>query len=98
MERLCRLNAVQLLAQSYQEGRAGQNGSVEESYAALHHELVVAGNYSNLRRLIRDMESLPTLSFVEEASFSKSSERGAQLKLALRLVTYYRVEVPGLVK
>lgn len=98
MERLCKLDAVQLLAQSYQDGRAGQNAGMQENYAALQHELVVAGSYANLRRLISDMENLPTLSFIEEANFSKSSERDAQLKLVLRLVTYYRAETANQVK
>ena len=92
MEKLSRQNAVQLLAQSYQEGK------VEGGYAVLQHELVAAGSYYNLRRLIRDMERLPTLSFIEEASFSKSAGRDARLKLSLRLSTYYRVEQPKPVK
>lgn len=92
MEKLCRLNAVKVLAQSYQDGK------VEGSYAVLQHELVVAGSYGNLRRLIRDMEKLPTLSFIEEAGFSKSTGRDARLKLSLRLSTYYRVEQPKAVK
>ena len=92
VEKLCRLNAIQVLAQTYQDGK------VEGSYALLQHELVVAGNYPNLRRLIRELERLPTLSFVEEASFTKSSERDARLKLSLRLATYYLAKQPDLVK
>lgn len=90
--KLCRANAVRVLAQSYQDGK------VEGGYAVLQHELVAAGSYYNLRRLIRDMERLPTLSFIEEASFSKSAGRDARLKLSLRLSTYYRVEQPKPVK
>lgn len=84
MEKLCRLNEVEVLAQSYQDGKE------EGGNAVLKHELVVAGSYFNLRRLIRDLERLPTLSFVEEANFSKSPERDARLKLSLHLSTYYR--------
>jgi Tfp pilus assembly protein PilO len=91
IEKLCRLNAVKVLGQSYQDGK------MEGSNAVLQHELAVAGSYYNLRRLIRDIEKLPTLSFIEEASFSKLSERDAGLKLTLRLSTYYRVEAPKLV-
>ena len=90
--KLCKLNAARVLAQSYQDGRE------EGGYAVLQHELVVAGSYYNLRKLIRDMERLPTLSFIEEASFSKPSESGGRLKLSLRLATYYRVADPQLVK
>lgn len=92
MEKLCRLNSVAVLAQSYQDGK------VEGSDAVLQHELVVAGSYHNLRRLIRGMEKLPTLSFIEEASFSKSAGRDARLKMSLRLSTYYRVAPPKPVK
>ncbi len=92
MEKLCRLNAVIVLAQSYQEGK------VEGDSAVLQHELVVAGSYHNLRRLIRDMEKLPTLSFIEEASFTKTTGQDARLKLSLRLATYYRVASPGSVQ
>lgn len=105
MEKLCRLSAVQLLAQSYQEGSAESHGNGEHDgsdrdrgYAVLQHELVVAGNYYSLRRLIRDIEKLPTLSFIEEASFTPSSEQGDRFKLALRLSTYYRVEVPDMAR
>ena len=100
MEKLCRLNSVKLLAQSYQEGKVAEGK--EGSDAVLKHELVVAGSYPNLRRLIRDMEKLPTLSFIEEASFSKSAGQSfgqdARLKLSLRLSTYYRVAAPKPVK
>ena len=92
IEKLCRQNAVRVLAQSYQDGK------MEGSYAVLRHELVVAGSYHKLRKLIRDMEKLPTLSLVEEASFTKPSEQDARLKLSLRLATYHRVEEPKPVK
>lgn len=92
MEKLCKLSAAQVLAQTYQDGK------VEGSYGVLQHELVVAGSYHNLRRLIRELERLPTLSFVEEANFSKPSGRDARLKLSLRLATYYRAEEPKPVK
>jgi Tfp pilus assembly protein PilO len=80
---LARRNKVTIISEAYEEGRE------KDGYAPLVHELMVQAGYPELRGFISGVQQLPTLTIVQEAILTRSSNSSA-IKAQLNIITYRR--------
>lgn len=78
---------------------AGQN--LDESQepksrlGKLTANLVLTGEYRNIRRFIHDLETSPEFLLIENVALSQGSERDRGLTVSVRVATYFRVVTDG---
>ena len=75
-----------IISASYDKGRQ-RNG-----YEPLYLDLMLQGSYKGLRGFFSDLYSLPTWSFVEEASLHRMQGQQNMVKAQLRLVRYHAID------
>lgn len=86
---MARRHNVQIDSETYEEGKN------KDGYERLAHEITVHAGYVELRAFIDDVQQMPTLTVIQEAIVSRSSN-SKDIRAQLSIVTYRRT--PDLVK
>jgi len=81
LSKLARQAQVKILSESYEQGKT-QDGT-----APLVHELVVQGSYRNVRQMLVSLQSLPSLTIIQDAALSRDVRSGL-VKAHMRLLTF----------
>lgn len=87
MAMLARRNNVKIISEAYEEGKP------QGDYSPLVHEIVVQAGYAELRSFIAGVQQLPSLTIVQEAVLSRTSNLSV-LKAQLNIITYRRAVRP----
>lgn len=90
IDRLAIKRNVRIVSEAYDEGKE------KDGYMPLYLDLTVQGDYQGLREFFLDVHTLPTWSFIEEASLSRLQGTEDLVKAQLRLITYHKVDVAGI--
>lgn len=90
IDRLAIKQNLRIISEAYDEGKE-KNG-----HMPLYLDLTLQGDYQSLRGFFLDIHTLPTWSFIEEASISRLQGQENLIKAQLRLITYHKVDKVGL--
>lgn len=80
---MARRHNVKIDSETYEEGKN------KDGYEQLAHEITVHAGYAELRAFIDDVQQLPTLTVIQEAIVSRSSN-SKDIRAQLSIVTYRR--------
>jgi len=75
---------VKITSEAYREGKT------VEGYAALHHEVTLQGTYRSIDRFLRKIESLPSLTSVQELRMERARGQSRKLVAKVRMITFRR--------
>jgi hypothetical protein len=83
--KLARQFNVRILSETYEKGKA------KDGYMPFVHEILLQGNYADLRQFLIALQELPTFTVVQDAVMSRTGDT-AVVKAQLRMITYYKAE------
>jgi Tfp pilus assembly protein PilO len=84
LTRLSSKNKLKVVSQDFDVAPAKGGGQ------SLKQNLALVGNYTSIRHFLDDVESLPTLTVVEQARLERAGETGSKVRAILQLCTYIK--------